>query len=86
MEKNGRLVSIYDESNFEIVKLEYTGKKLSWDKAKFTKKQFNNVPYECVALTSIQERLCMTPSLVRERTLKRGNAERTPPASGAGAQ
>ena len=38
MEKNGRLVSIYDESNFEIVKLEYTGKKLSWDKAKFTKK------------------------------------------------
>ena len=38
MEKNGRLVSIYDESDFGIVKLEYTGKKLSWDKAKFTKK------------------------------------------------
>ncbi len=38
MEKNGRLVSIYNESDFEIVKLEYTGKKLSWDKAKFTKK------------------------------------------------
>jgi hypothetical protein len=38
MEGNGRLVSIRDKSDFEIVKLEYTGKSLSWDKAKFTKK------------------------------------------------
>ncbi len=38
MEKNGRLVSIHDESAFEIVKLEYTGTSLSWDKTKFTRK------------------------------------------------
>jgi hypothetical protein len=38
MEGDGRLVSIHNESNFEIVKLEYTGKGLSWDKTKFTKK------------------------------------------------
>ena len=31
MEQNGRLVSIHDESDFEIVKLEYTGKGLSWE-------------------------------------------------------
>ena len=38
MEGDGRLVSIHNESDFEIVKLEYTGKGLSWDKTKFTKK------------------------------------------------
>ena len=38
MGNNGRLVSIRNESDFEIVKLEYTGKSLSWDKTKFTKK------------------------------------------------
>jgi hypothetical protein len=38
MEGDGRLVSIRNESDFEIVKLEYTGKGLSWDKTKFTKK------------------------------------------------
>lgn len=34
---NGRLVSIHNESDFEIVRLEYTGKSLSWDKTKFSK-------------------------------------------------
>ncbi len=38
MESNGRLVSIHDESDFEIVQLEYTGTRLSWDKTKFTRK------------------------------------------------
>ena len=38
MENNGRLVSIHDGNDFEIVKLEYTGKSLSWDKTKFTRK------------------------------------------------
>ena len=38
MEGDGRLVSIRNESDFEIVKLEYTGKGLSWGKAKFTRK------------------------------------------------
>lgn len=37
MEKGGHLVSIYTESNFEVVKLEYTGKYLSWDKTRFTR-------------------------------------------------
>lgn len=37
MLENGRLVSIHNESGFEIVRLEYTGKYLSWDKTKFTK-------------------------------------------------
>ena len=37
MEGKGRLVSIYNETGFEIVRLEYTGKFLSWDKTKFTK-------------------------------------------------
>ena len=37
MDGTGRLVSIYNETGFEIVKLEYTGKFLSWDKTKFTK-------------------------------------------------
>jgi hypothetical protein len=38
MENDGRLVSIRNESDFEIVKLEFTGKSLSWDKSKFTRK------------------------------------------------
>ena len=38
MEERNRLVSILNESGFEIVKLEYTGKYLSWDKTKFTRK------------------------------------------------
>ena len=38
MVEKGRLVSIHNESDFEIVRLEYTGKYLSWDKTKFTKK------------------------------------------------
>jgi hypothetical protein len=38
MEEKSRLVSIHNESDFEIVKLEYTGKYLSWDKTKFTRK------------------------------------------------
>jgi hypothetical protein len=37
MESNGRRVRIYNETGFEIVKLEYNGKFLSWDKTKFTK-------------------------------------------------
>jgi hypothetical protein len=35
---NGRSISINNESDFEIVRLEYTGKRLSWDKTKFIKK------------------------------------------------
>ena len=38
MEENGRFISIQNESDFEIVKLEFTGKFLSWDKTKFTPK------------------------------------------------
>ncbi len=37
MLEKGRLVSILNKSGFEIVRLEYTGKYLSWDKTKFTK-------------------------------------------------
>ncbi len=37
MARDGRLISIRNESDFEIVKLEFTGKSLSWDKTKFTK-------------------------------------------------
>ena len=37
MEEKGRLVSIHNESDFEIVRLEYTGKYLSWDKTRFTR-------------------------------------------------
>jgi hypothetical protein len=38
MVENGRLVIIHNESGFEIVRLEFTGKYLSWDKTKFTKR------------------------------------------------
>jgi len=38
MVENGRLVIIHNESGFEIVRLEVTGKYLSWDKTKFTKR------------------------------------------------
>ena len=37
IDEKSHLVSIQNESNFEIVKLEYTGKYLSWDKTKFTR-------------------------------------------------
>ena len=37
MDEKGRSVSILNESGFEIVRLEYTGKYLSWDKTKFTR-------------------------------------------------
>lgn len=37
IDKKGHLVSIHTDNDFEIVKLEYTGKYLSWDKTKFTR-------------------------------------------------
>jgi hypothetical protein len=37
MEGNGRSVSIRGANDFEIVRLEYTGKGLAWDKTKFRK-------------------------------------------------
>jgi len=37
MGKEGRFVSILNETDFEIVKLEYKGKYLSWDKTRFTR-------------------------------------------------
>jgi hypothetical protein len=37
MGEKGRFVSIHNENNFEIVKLEYKGKYLSWDKTRFTR-------------------------------------------------
>jgi len=37
MGEKDHLVSIYTENGFEIVKLEYTGKYLAWDKTKFTR-------------------------------------------------
>jgi hypothetical protein len=37
MDEKGRSVNILNGSGFEIVKLEYTGKYLSWDKTKFTR-------------------------------------------------
>jgi len=35
MAEQGRFVSILNETDFEIVKLEYKGKYLSWDKTRF---------------------------------------------------
>ncbi len=37
MDESGYLVSIHNKNDFEIVKLEYTGKYLAWDKTKFTR-------------------------------------------------
>ena len=37
IDENGHLVSIQNEGGFVVVKLEFTGKYLSWDKTKFTK-------------------------------------------------
>ena len=37
IDEKSHLVSIQNESNFEVVKLEYTGKYLPWDKTKFTR-------------------------------------------------
>jgi hypothetical protein len=37
MDESGYLVSIHNENDFEIVKLEYTGKYLAWDKTRFTR-------------------------------------------------
>jgi hypothetical protein len=34
---NGHLISIHNETDFEIVRLEYTGKNLLWGKTKFTR-------------------------------------------------
>jgi hypothetical protein len=37
MGAKGRFVSIHNETDFEIVKLEYKGKYLAWDKTRFTR-------------------------------------------------
>ncbi len=37
IDEKSHLVSIHNDNNFEIVKLEYTGKSLAWDKTKFTR-------------------------------------------------
>ena len=37
IDEKSHLVSIHNDNNFEIVKLEYTGKYLAWDKTKFTR-------------------------------------------------
>ena len=37
MGEDGRFVSIHNETGFEIVKVEYKGKYLSWDKTRFTR-------------------------------------------------
>ena len=37
MEEQSRFVSIHNETGFDIVKLEYKGKYLSWDKTRFTR-------------------------------------------------
>jgi hypothetical protein len=37
MADDGRFVGIHNETGFEIVKLEYKGKYLSWDKTRFTR-------------------------------------------------
>jgi len=37
MGNKGRFVSIHNETGFEIVKLEYKSKYLSWDKTRFTR-------------------------------------------------